>query len=84
MGTSERTVDWAAFWADRPDALTEPLDVSLYQAREASAVLGGGAQGAAELREWLEMLGVLPSTAAPGPYRAEYGAPFNAYRRPGR
>lgn len=80
----KRTVDWDAFWAKYPDALTEPIDITLHQAREVSEIAGGVAADAAELREWLEMLGFLPSEAAPGPYRAEHGAPFNAYRRPGQ
>jgi hypothetical protein len=80
----ERTVDWEAFWAAHPDSLTEPADISLHQAREASVRLGGRVTDAAELRTWLQMLGFLPyESAPPAKYRSEQGATFNAYRRPG-
>lgn len=80
---SKSTDRWAKFWAKYPDALTEPIDITLHQAREVSEIAGGVAADGAELREWLEMLGFLPSETAPGPYRAEHGAPYHAYRRPG-
>lgn len=80
---SKRKDRWVKFWARHPDALTAPIDVTLHQAREASVFLGGIVADATELRERMEQLGFLPSETAPGPYRAEHGAPFNAYRRPG-
>jgi hypothetical protein len=80
----ERTVDWEAFWAAHPGSLTEPADISLHQAREASVRLGGGAVDGAELREWLQMFAFLPyESAPPAKYRTEQGATFNSYRRPG-
>lgn len=81
--SSKRTERWADFWEKHPAALTEPIDITLGQAQEVSVIVGGIAADATELREWLEMLGFLPSETAPGPYRAEHGAPYHAYRRPG-
>lgn len=80
---SKRKGRWVKFWAKYPDALTVPIDVSLHQAREVSEIVGGVAADATELRKFLEQLGFLPTETAPGPYRAEHGAPYHAYRRPG-
>jgi hypothetical protein len=79
----ERTVDWDAFWAAHPGSLTEPPDVSLHQAREASVRLGGRVTDGAELREWLQMLGFLPyESGEPVKPRAECGPLTKNYRRP--
>lgn len=44
----------------RADALLAPIGVSKEHTRAAALVLAGRARDAAELRDWLEMTGLIP------------------------
>jgi hypothetical protein len=70
--------------AEREEALLAPMNISNGDTLTAALVLAGGARHAAELRDWLEITGLIP--AGHLPRRKPAAGCANTvvnYRRPG-